>query len=266
MLLSCARKIETPEILEGNKSHTLNGTGYVFFTPSQISREFLEIECTSGKRVLEIGAGFGDLPIEALKRGCSEYYANDISKDHLKILFHKAQQQVPDKLENLKIISGKVPDILKRIDKKFDAIIADKVIHFFTPTEIIEFLELAKTLLRKNGKLYITTASPYSKRYNRIRDDYLSRKKQGDDFPGYFTDVMERLNHSKVIDKNYQGYQVPDAMVLFAREDLVKLLEKHDMRVTQSYSLKIPTSENPEWLLCPDNESNISGVIAIKND
>lgn len=264
MLSSCVTKNETPEILEGNKSNTLNGTGYVFFTQSQISNKFLEEECLPGKVVLEIGAGFGDLPIKALEKGVDEYYVNDISYEHLQILLHKTQYQAPYNIHKLKIISGKAPEVMRNIDKKFDAIIADKVIHFFTPHEIIEFLKLAKSLLKQNGKLYITSASPYSKRYSAVLNDYITRKNKGEHFPGYFIDIMKRLNQSEEIDKNYKNYTVPDTMVLFARDDLVKLIEAHGMKVTHSYSLKIPIAENPDWVICQDTESNVVGVIAVK--
>jgi len=266
MLSSCSSKMAIPEILEGNKSSTLNGTGYVFFTPSPISYEFLNSECVPRKSVLEIGAGFGDLPIQALKNGVQEYYANDISNEHLQILLDKVRTKVPDKITQLKIISGKAPEILKIIDKKFDAIIADKVIHFLTPEEIGEFLKLAELLLKENGKLYITAASPYSQRYKDILNEYLARKNQGDSFPGYFIDIMQRLNQTETIDRNYQNFKVPDSMVLFARDDLTNLLENFGMKVTQSYSLKIPTAENPNWALCADDESNVVGVIAAHNN
>jgi ubiquinone/menaquinone biosynthesis C-methylase UbiE len=264
MVSSCMSKIETPKILEGNKSHTLNGTGYIFFTQSKISNKFLEEECIAGKTVLEIGAGFGDLPIKALEKGVDEYYVNDISDEHLNVLSDKVRSQVPDKINKLKMINGAAPGVMRNIDQKFDAIIADKVIHFLNPNEIIEFLTLAKTLLKENGKLYITSASPYSKRYNAMLGEYLMRKSQGELFPGYFSNIMKRLNESEEIDKNYKNYQVPDSMVLFTKNDLVNLVERHEMRVTHSYSFKIPTAENPDWMICQDPEGSLVGVIAVK--
>lgn len=263
MLSACANNTDHPEILEGNKSNTLNGTGYVFFIPSQISYKFLQQECVPGKKVLEIGAGFGDLPIEALQNGVSEYYANDISNEHLEILLRKVKLKVATRMDNIKILSGKAPDILRSVSEKFDAILADKVIHFFTPNEIKKFLKQAKSLLKSGGKLYISVASPYSKKYCGVLNEYLDKKKRGDAFPGYFTDIMSRLNQHQDVDKNYQNYEVPNAMVLFARTDLIKLIKNNGMEVEASYSLKIPTKDNPEWLECLDEESNLAGVIAI---
>ena len=172
--INASTNFVAPEILEGNKSKTLNGTGYVFFTPSPITENFLKQECVPGAKILDIGTGFSNMPIVALKNASLEYWANDISKTHLDILLKKAQSEIPNQnLNNLTILEGKVPNILHSIQCKFDAILADKVIHFFTPDEIKDFISVSKLLLKKEGKIYIIVASPYSKRYKDILPDYL---------------------------------------------------------------------------------------------
>lgn len=261
-----SKEIMTPKILEGNKSNTLNNTGYIFFTFTPVTKKFLDKEATAGKRLLEIGAGFSNVPIEAIKQNISEYVANDISQEHLDILQQKIIKLGKNiSKEKLTFLVGKSPEILKKVNGKFDAILADKVIHFLSPGEINEFIEITKSLLVKEGKIYITMASPYSARYKNVLSQYLRNKKNGEEFPGYFKDITNRLNQSESIDKNYPTYKVPDSMVLFAREDLVRLFESRGMKVISSYSMKLPTTENPEWLECEDNKSNIVGIIAVNH-
>jgi Methyltransferase domain len=254
-----------PKVLDDNRSYTLNGTGYIFLTPCPLAEVFLQNECNSGKRLLEIGAGFNDIPLKALNQDVTEYVANDLSKEHLQILHKKVlQANIGDKIDRLKLIDGASPEILKTISGKFDAILADKVIHFFEPHELKEFIELAKSLLHDKSRLYITNSSVYSNRYNGLVEEYMDRKKKGLEFPGYFTDVMDRVDQSTLTDKNYRGFRVPNSMIFFTREDLITLFEKSGFQVVDSCALIMPTQESPEWIKCKDEESNFVGIVAEK--
>lgn len=253
------------KVVEGNKSPTLNGTGYVFFTISPVAESFLKNSCESGKRVLDIGAGFNDIPLIALKNEVAEYVATDISPEHLAILKERAQQSIPERYHNhLTLIPGKSPQILNEIDGKFDAILADKVIHFFAPEEILDFMKWARNKLNRGGKLYITVAAPYSKRFSTLLPEYEKRKTENIQFPGYFRDVMDRLEESGFAKTNYPEYVVPNSMVFFDRTELVKLATDNGFKVVQSYSLSIPTAEKPQWSSVPDNQSSLVGIIAQK--
>lgn len=259
---NASEKLLEPDILEDNKSHTLNGMGYVFFTLTPLTRSFLEKECAPGKRLLEIGTGFSSVPIDAIQKGVSEYFANDLSKDHLEILLRKAEKYLsPLSLMNLKLLEGKTPEILSSLTGLFDAILAEKVIHFFTPSEIKTFIQFVQSHLREGGKLYITMASPSTKGYIKAQEDYEERKKKGEEFPGYFTNMKARLKKSHTSGK---AYEIPNSMTLFSREDLISFLENQGFKIIQSYALKIPSKEYPEWLLCRDEESQVIGVIAEK--
>lgn len=251
-----------PQTIAGNKSPTLNGTGYVFFTPSPLAQSFLQEECKPGKKVLDIGSGYNDIPLNAVKNGVGEYVANDICEEHLSILFKKLNLAGLSEEKKLKFLLGKAPDILNQFENQFDAILADKVMHFFNPNEIKVFVELIKKSLKNNGKFYVTTASPYSPLYQEILPSYLARKKEGEEFPGFFNDVMTRLNHN-VLEKNYQQYKVPNAMTLFDSGDLVDLFEKNGTKIIKSFCFKIPTAEQESWLECAEEESNIAGVIGM---
>lgn len=259
-------KLQFPEILDGNKSVTLNGMGYVFFGASPICQKFLD-DCIEGKVVLDIGCGFSDIPLLALKKSITKYVANDLCLEHLDLL----QQKIVSSYGNnftakLSLLHGKAPDVFKNIEDKFNAILADKVVHFLSPKEIDEFIISSKNLLAKDGKMYVTTASPYSVRYKTILKEYLIKKANGDKFAGYFTDIMDRLNLSEQVQQNYQLYTVPNAMTLFDRENLVALFEGYNMKVVKSYSFKIPTVDQQEWLECSDKESNLAGVVVVNND
>ncbi|MFN7038322.1 MAG: class I SAM-dependent methyltransferase [Alphaproteobacteria bacterium] len=256
--------ISAPELVTGNKSPTINGMGYIFLTISPIGEIFLKEEAQASKNLLEIGAGYNNIPIEALKRGVLQYTANDISKEHLNILAYRVKEQLGNAaLKNLILIEGKAPTDLPIKKNEYDAILADKVIHFMKPEEIIRFIEWSKSALKKNGKIYITTASPYSKTYHKILPNYLEKLEQNIDFPGHFTNIMQSVDKSVM--QNYPKYLVPNEMVLFSRNDLVKLFEKNGMKVIKSYSFKIPTETEHEYQIVSDTESNLVGIIATLN-
>ena len=216
---------------------------------------------------MDLGAGYSNIPIIALKQGVDQYVANDISLDHLKLLVKRAKESLGDAAEEvlgrLALLHGKIPEDLPVSPETYDAILADKLIHFLKPEHIDRFIDQAKMCLKPGGKLYVTTASPYSHAYGTILPEYLEREGRGERFPGHFTNIMDRLN-TPMIQKNYHGYKVPDEMVLFSRSALVGLFQACGFKVISSYSLRIPSDDEPTWRPCLDGESNVVGLIAIK--
>src|SRR5436309_99764 len=78
--------VKIPAKVDLERTPTLNKTGYVFHIISPVARQFLDDEIKPKHHVMEIGTGFSEVPIEAIKRGCGAYIANDVSLEHLKIL------------------------------------------------------------------------------------------------------------------------------------------------------------------------------------
>lgn len=254
--------IAIPDSMEGIKRPTLNGNGYVFYSISPMCKTFLEEECKPGRSVIDIGSGYSNIPIEALKRGVSHYVANDIFEDHLIILAQRVQKTLGEgALKKLTLMNGRAPQELTLSPQKYDAILADKVMHFMKPNEILEFIEWSKSSLKKGGKMYVMTSTPYSTLYNKMLPEYLKRLKENKDFPGHFTNVMSNCNAQNV--PTYNHCKVPDEMVLFSRTDLIKLFEKQGMKVIDSYSLKTPKAEKGVWQICADEDSNLAVVIVV---
>jgi 2-polyprenyl-3-methyl-5-hydroxy-6-metoxy-1,4-benzoquinol methylase len=257
------RGIIMPEIVEGDKSPTTNGTGYIFFSISPIGEAFLQNEAKPGKAVLEIGAGYSILTIEALKNNVSSYTANDMSEEHLKILVARIKecfgQESDSKLKQLTLWQGKAPQDLPKAVEHYDAIMIDKVLHFMKPGEIKQFIGWAKTSLKPGGKLYVTTASPFSKTFEPIRSQYLEKCAQGDLFPGHFQDAMKHVNPEMI--KQYPKFKLPDEIILLSRKELVSLFQREEMEVLASYSLAMPQAFQKPWQMVSDEESSIGGVI-----
>lgn len=257
-------EIKLPEILSGNKSSTLNGTGYIFYSISPLGKEFIKAEAHPHKSILEIGAGFGNIVLESLKQGVGHYTANDISQKHLEILIARIRKTFAHDrlmmLKRLKLLCAKAPNDLPEMNAAYDAILVDKVIHFMAPNEIISFIAWCKKALKKNGKLYVLTASAHSPTYKKRLPEYLARIQKGQKFPGYFNNVMENLDFSVM--QNYPQFKMPNNIMLFSRKELIELFIENDMKVIVSYSLLIPTEEKNSWPNVADECSNVVGIIA----
>ncbi len=254
------------EIVVGDKSPTLNGMGYIYLNISPLGRDFIANEAFPTKTVFEIGSGYNNIPIEFLKKGIKQYVANDLSQEHLEILENRIKQtfgnEAENKLKHLKLLQAKAPAELPDENNVYDAILIDKVLHFMSPEEIKECIGWVKKALKDGGKVYVTTASPYSKTYHKILPKYLKEKSQGNLFPGYVKNIMDKIDH-KVM-QNYPKYKVPNEMILFSRTDLVELFEREGMRIIKSYSFQIPNEKEKLWKEVPDDESNLVGIIAEK--
>ncbi|MDR1488414.1 MAG: class I SAM-dependent methyltransferase [Holosporales bacterium] len=253
--------VEIPEVISQTRSPTLNGNGYVFFVPTPVAEEFLKKECCFGKRVIDVGVGFSNIPIKGIENGVSEYVANDISEDHLKILVKRTISALgEEKLSNLKMLCGRAPEVLTKLSGKYDAILADKVIHFFTPDEVKSFIGWAKSALTKKGRIYVTAVSIYSGlgRNDVYKKQYLQNLKDGKEFPGYFSDIMSKFEKSGAIPEKFK---VPEQMILFSKADLEKVFQDNGMKVVYSCSLRMPEKENGKWETFEDEDYDNSGLV-----
>uniref|UniRef100_A0A914D7D9 Methyltransferase domain-containing protein n=1 Tax=Acrobeloides nanus TaxID=290746 RepID=A0A914D7D9_9BILA len=107
--------------------------------------------------VLDIGAAYGETCLEALRRGATDYTANDIEPRHLKILARRVAEDLPSKLPNLKLISGGIPhpkfnDFIPT--SSLDAVLLDSILHFLDPVQVTEALHQIFSWLKPGGKVF----------------------------------------------------------------------------------------------------------------
>jgi DNA-binding transcriptional MerR regulator/precorrin-6B methylase 2 len=260
------RKISMPQMLAGNKSPALNGTGYVYYTTSPVSDAFLRAIPLGfqeeEKTVIDIGAGYSNVPIEALNLGVAKYIANDMSEEHLYLLVQRVKEAAGEQaLNRLKLIHGRAPYDLPKVQNAYDAILAEKVMHFMSPTDVKEFIAWAKDALKPGGKIYATVSSPYSKRYRNMLGEFHHKLATGAEFPGHFTNMMNTIDKSF---EDHPGFKLPDEMLLFSLNGLIKIFENNGLWVIASYSMLRPTANESEWIMVPDTESELVGVVAMK--
>lgn len=256
-----------PETLVGDKAATLNGTGYIFYKISPLAQEFLDHEASPGKNLLEIGAGFGNVSIAALRKGVATYTANDMAQEHLKILVHKMVKEfhshAQDKLQRLKLLLAQAPKQLPIANQLYDAVLVDKVLHFMSPKEIEQFIQWLKKAVKKNGKIYILTISPYNPVFSdKVLPFYLSNQVKDELYPGYILDSQPTIDSDKL--HNYPNFHIPKQMIFFDIKALQHLFESHGFTVNKTFSLKVPEEDGPWQEVTPDM-SGLVGIIAVNS-
>lgn len=251
--LSCYSSTEPP-ILPLNRAATFNQMGYVFYRFTPITQDFIDNEAKANQHVIEIGCGFGNVPLEFLKRGIAKYTAMDTEKQHLALLAKKVSDQYGND-ERIAFLHGHAPANLPEVTQAYDAILIDKVLHFLKPAEIEAFLNWAKKALKKGGRLYITTVSPHSKIYaDKVLPVYLENVKQNLAYPGFFEDTNTILDHDKV-SQEHPEHRIPKQLTLFAITELNALLKSHGFDVNEAHYFVLGNEEDPDWRKMDEKEA-----------
>lgn len=245
----------TPE--SDGRIYTLNHKGAMAPHIDKISEEFIKTAVQDGKKVLEIGAGYGLVCIESLKRGAKDYTANDLDVRHLKILARNLQEVYPIGFYHLKLSSGNYLDGIDEKETEFDAILVARVFHFMTPTEASTALQMMHRQLKPGGKVYAVMLTPYVRGFSSFIPEFERRVSKGEPFPGY-VENLEIFVDPKLSTKIKQTM---DRQLMFFNAKVAKsFFEKNGFVVEKCEEMPLAyTSEF--WEL--DGRENV-GVIARK--
>lgn len=152
---------------------TLNKQGWMIDKiVDEYTKEFIEFASKKESYSLEIGAAYGNVSLEVLKNG-GKMITNDLDERHLEILYNKT----PDNLKtNLKILSGSCTENLDIETESLAGIYCSRVFHFFTSDVILETLKKMRSLLQKEGKIFVVTDSIFHSYNKKNFDNYLRKK------------------------------------------------------------------------------------------
>ncbi len=237
---------------------TANNFGFMFGKFDQVVLDFLEeIESHNSKQfdILEVGCAYGNVAKEALLRGCKGYIASDVCEDHLKVL---AKELVASNREDLskkvKLLQGRFPEDIELPSRSIKFALMNKVLHFFQPNELSGVMDNIVRITAKGGKWFVLTVSPTTETFKDFAPEYARRKKIGVAYPGFCANAGE-FSTDKCTSDN-----LPYSMFFMELADLCTLFESYGFRILKTYSLNMPTAENPNWV----NGQDMVGVIAQK--
>lgn len=197
--------------LTENLVRTLNKKGYSSCYLNYYTQSFLNALTFNSAQVLDIGAAYGFLTLEALQRGAF-VTANDIDAQHLKIL----QQNIPPELQKrLAIKQGYFPTSLDFPAESFDFVLISQVLHFLPGDQIIEGLTQAFKWLKPQGKIFIVAVSPYTSVLKGFLPLFEARKKAGEQWPGFIKDISLYCDNEEILQNN-------PPLINFLDEDVLK--------------------------------------------
>lgn len=245
---------------------TLNQKGFIFMALSPVANAFLEREAKPDKEVLEIGAGFNNVPLHALEKDVGHFTANDMSLDHLEILATRIKEffgvESQAKFEHLTLWKGKAPEDFPPCYGTFDAVLLDKVLHFSPLEQAREILAWIHNALKDRGRIYVVTAPIQNPIYAAFVPLYQARKERGEKIPGFFHNIRGNLDET-VIPKNI-GQYFPDDLLLLDQDTLKILLEEAGFQVEDHFFMTLPQADETTWEQGDPHQYDFLGMIAVK--
>ncbi len=236
---------------------TLNHYGYMFTKFDPIVERFLQrIEENPNQAFFEVGGAYGNVAEIALEKGIENYYLNDCEERHLKSFARKLKENGKMHLfQGLHLISGKCPEDIVITESSFDAILVNKVLHFFTPETVDTFVQWLNDAMKPGGKVFVLTISPFYKGHEELLKDYQKKKEEGFRFPGY----CSMYNQSNPAQK-YSSEARPTSLLFMELDTLKLLFLQHGFQIEEEFELAVINSDNPEWRPGKD----LVGIIAHK--
>ncbi|MBT6207539.1 MAG: class I SAM-dependent methyltransferase [Francisellaceae bacterium] len=187
----------TPVVSNTGKSYlTFNKMGTDTLTSKAMKKSWIINNFLSNckefeKPVLDIGAGYGAISLEALNLGVEVIY-NDIDVRHLLAGYRKIKEN--DLLGKLYLNTDVFPQDMKFEKQSLSAVVLHRVIHFLSPNEVEAGLDNIRMWLEPGGKVYIVAMAP---QHIAFRDWFLpiyeKRWEDGIVWPGYDLDVAKAL-------------------------------------------------------------------------
>lgn len=166
---------------------TQNQMGYMTIHIDEIGHAFLNFASKTDAPVIDIGAAYGHVALEAASRKIP-IIANDLDPRHLETILQRATQK---QLPYIKPLPGKFPEQLSFKSNSLGAILICRVLHFFPPNEWVNAVDTLFQWLVPGGKLFMTNESPYFGTMRKFIPVYLDRKRKGHPWPG----LMQKMEH-----------------------------------------------------------------------
>lgn len=191
-----------PELEDDGRVRTLNKKGSMFQVQDMTSEAFLS--SIKGKKVLEIGAAYGNILLKSLNLRFNKYVVNDLDPRHLFIAATRVKERIDEGLvessvgENVLFVDCEFGVDCRFSSDSFDAILIARVLHFFTPEQITAGIKDLYRILKVKGQVYAIATTPYIKRYSKFIPEYERRVQNGDPFPGYVEKLGNYLDLSLI--------------------------------------------------------------------
>lgn len=208
--------VREPELSQTGKAWlTVNGFGFetAKFTSDNWLRRELNDFFAPGQKVLDIGSGFGAISTAAIAAGAT-VISNDLAHEHL--LYTRKQVSELDR-SRLFLSTAKFPD-QELEEGSLNVIIAHRMLHFLSGSEIEAGITKCHSWLRPGGMLAIVALSAEHSSYReQFYPEFVQKKAAGIAWPGEGLDVKKHMPT--------QAYSLPVFMHVFEFNHLAEKIE-----------------------------------------
>ena len=181
-LEALAKEVQMPEALPSGQVPVLNkGGGYAILSLDTVSQACVDYCASGNKTLLDIGAGYGTISLPALHNADCTVISADIGTENLLVIRNRASAEDRSRLF---LNNQRFPNLLTLPDNSLDAVALSQVLHFLTGAEIEAGLQNIARWLKPDGKLFITTSSPFIKILTAFMPTYQSRVAANLTWPG----------------------------------------------------------------------------------
>ncbi|ALA26714.1 class I SAM-dependent methyltransferase [Piscirickettsia salmonis] len=227
---------------------THNKTGYIATQLDPFTRKFIAYSSNCQRAVMEVGAGFGFASEKALNEG-AYVICNDLEVSHLDKLKEKHKTN-----RRLSVLPGNILTDIKIEENSLDAILVSRVLHFFSPKELNQFITKITKWLCNGGRVYAVVETPYLKNWQKFIPEFNARVEEGHEWPGLIETPAE-------YETSGRAASLPKLVHWFDEKTLRKPFEAHGFEILQCENFS-RTGMFPDDLLLDGRES--VGIIAIK--
>lgn len=198
---------------------TLNRMGYMSPALDVIQGAFVDYSKENSQGLfLDIGCGFGVATIPVALEG-RRIIACDLERRHLEIL----KSRLPhEKLSFVDFVPGHFPDEVVFPENYFDGVNLSMVIHFLPSHTIEKALRKIFYNLKRGGKLFITTSSPYQRTLSPFIPLYESKRGK-DEWPGFIPDIGLYVPQ--------RAHLLPKENIVFCAQELSRLVSRFNFKV-----------------------------------
>ncbi|MBY0462301.1 MAG: class I SAM-dependent methyltransferase [Alphaproteobacteria bacterium] len=239
---------EIPKLFDKNRRPTVNNNGWQFLPFNTLTLEFLQQICdpiNHGKRIYEVGAAMGNVAIEVLKRGAQNYILNDIEERHLLIFLEEMHQNnLANNLTHVRFSLGKFPHECYLTSESVHFGLINNVMQFLTPAEFEASISKLFEITAFGGAWYITTLNIESPFYESFKNVYEKRKSEGQEFPGYCTNVLEHISEATKTWARSHGVTIPNQMLFMSPDELAHYVKRAGFVIERLEEYKVPFGES----------------------
>ncbi len=223
VLEQCAQEnLEQPQAEPDGRIQTLNKKGACSPVIDDATQAFLTFG--AGKKVLEVGGGYGLVMHKMLEQSPTTHYTlNDLEPRHLAL----AARSCPEK-SHARFVPADFLDIDET--QTYDAILIARVLHFMNPEKLEASFKKIKKLLKPGGQVFIVAITPYVKRYQNFIPVYEARLKKQDPYPGYVASLKDWLSDDQISESQRANIS-PDPFLFLDSSTLNRLAKEHELKI-----------------------------------